>query len=100
MDRNPVDALIGRRIRALRLAHGLSLSQLGVLIGVSAMDMEMFEIGTRRVGARRIVRIAKALNIDVGALFGNWGACEPTEMHDVLRPLPEGAWHSPSRSVH
>ena len=100
MNRSPVDALIGRRIRALRVAHGLTQGELAGLIGVTASDMELFELGVRRVGARRITRIAKALRIDVGALFGNWGAVEPAESPDVLQWSWHGPWRGASRSIH
>jgi transcriptional regulator with XRE-family HTH domain len=100
MARCPVDALIGEQIRALRLARGLSQSELGALIGATADDMAMFESGARRVGARRIVHIARALEVDVGALFGQHG--EPAEDRSPRILRRDLLAHSPfpSRAIH
>jgi len=100
MNRDPVDTVIGRQIRALRLARAMSQSDLGALIGATAADIELFETGARRVGTRRIVRIAKALRVDVGAFFGGWGMFEPTDAPDVLPWSRRGTPRFPSRAIH
>jgi transcriptional regulator with XRE-family HTH domain len=61
--------MIGERIRALRLACGLSQSELGGSIGVTVAEVELFETGARHVGAARLIGFAKRLGVDVGMLF-------------------------------
>lgn len=98
---DPLDEMIGERVRTLRLEHGLSQTQLGVLIGASVHDMQLFETGERRIGAARLIRIARALAVDVGVLFGRCnglaGRLEPPEF---LRLALLGARSGPSRSIH
>ena len=98
---DPLDVMIGERIRELRLERGLSQNELGTRIGTSVHDVEVFETGDRRVGAARLMHIAKALRVDVGVLFGRSDAPEETAgSPDCLRLAAIGARHSPSRSIH
>ena len=98
---DPLDAVIGDRIRALRMARGLAQNQLAAMIGASVHDVELFEMGVKRIGASRLMNIAKVLHVDIGALFGNWDAFEETVASpDVLGLTLYGGLQSPSRSIH
>jgi transcriptional regulator with XRE-family HTH domain len=63
------DALIGRNIRAQRLAARMSQGKLGARIGVSFQQVQKYEKGANRVGAGQLARIAAALRVPVAALF-------------------------------
>lgn len=65
----PVDAVVGRTIRVLRLQQHLSQTALGKTIGVSFQQIQKYENGTNRVGASRLVQIAQALHVPLEALF-------------------------------
>jgi len=65
----PVDAVVGRTIRVLRLQRRVSQSALGKTIGVSFQQIQKYENGTNRVGASRLVQIAQALQVPLDALF-------------------------------
>jgi transcriptional regulator with XRE-family HTH domain len=65
----PVDAVVGRTIRVLRLQRRVSQSALGKTIGVSFQQIQKYENGTNRVGASRLVQIAQALQVPLEALF-------------------------------
>lgn len=59
------DRTIGGRIAALRVAQGLSQTDLGQAIGVSFQQVQKYEKGVNRVGAARLQQIASALDVPV-----------------------------------
>jgi transcriptional regulator with XRE-family HTH domain len=63
------DAAVGHNIRVQRLARKMSQTRLAGQIGVSFQQLQKYELGTNRVGASRLVRIAAALNVRVMALL-------------------------------
>jgi transcriptional regulator with XRE-family HTH domain len=63
------DAAVGYNIRVQRLARKMSQTRLAGQIGVSFQQLQKYELGTNRVGASRLVRIATALNVPVMALL-------------------------------
>lgn len=72
-----VDRVVGQRIRSLRLARGLSQSELGVAVGVSCQQMQKYETGANRVSASRLLGIARALQQPVAVFFEGLEAGEP-----------------------
>jgi transcriptional regulator with XRE-family HTH domain len=65
----PVDAIVGRTIRALRLSKGISQSTLGERLGVSFQQVQKYENGANRVGAGRLAQIASALDVSLESLL-------------------------------
>jgi transcriptional regulator with XRE-family HTH domain len=70
---DPLDVMVGARIRVFRTHRGLSQSDLAEKIGVAFQQVQKYESGANRVGASRLSRIAAALDIAIGELF------EPSE---------------------
>jgi transcriptional regulator with XRE-family HTH domain len=66
---DPLDVLVGARIRILRKHRGMSQGVLAGKIGVSFQQVQKYEKGTNRVGASRLSCIASVLGISVGELF-------------------------------
>jgi transcriptional regulator with XRE-family HTH domain len=66
---DPLDVLMGARIRIFRTHRGMSQSDLGGKIGVAFQQVQKYEKGINRVGAGRLSRIAVALGIPIGGLF-------------------------------
>jgi transcriptional regulator with XRE-family HTH domain len=96
-----LDEVIGRRIRILRLERGLSQPELGALIGASALEIDLFEKGAKRVGAARLMRIAKVFDINVSVFFGGEaGPDETAQLEDTLHQLADQIRQGSSRSVH
>jgi transcriptional regulator with XRE-family HTH domain len=60
---DPLDLLIGRRVRRLRAARGLSQTELGNAINVTFQQIQKYEAGTNRIAASTLVRIAAALDV-------------------------------------
>lgn len=96
---DPLDEVIGQRLRALRLERGLSQMELGAMIGASVHQVEQFETGARRIGAARLMRLAKVLDVDVSVFFGAADRAEEAVELEDLRP---GSAHRVrhGRSVH
>jgi transcriptional regulator with XRE-family HTH domain len=63
------DAAVGHNIRVQRLARKMSQTRLAGQIGVTFQQLQKYELGTNRVGAGRLVRIAAALDVPVTVLF-------------------------------
>ena len=64
------DIEVGQRIRARRMAKGMSQTELGNLLGVTFQQVQKYEKGVNRVGAGRLVRVAEALDVQVSFFFG------------------------------
>ena len=66
---DPLDIMVGTKIRIFRTDRRMSQSDLAGKIGVAFQQVQKYENGTNRVGASRLSRIAAALGISVGELF-------------------------------
>jgi transcriptional regulator with XRE-family HTH domain len=66
---DPLDAMVGAKIRIFRINNGLSQTALAEKIGVTFQQVQKYEKGTNRVGASRLSHIAAVLGISVGELF-------------------------------
>jgi transcriptional regulator with XRE-family HTH domain len=66
---DPLDAMVGAKIRILRIDRGLRQSDLAKKIGVTYQQIQKYEKGANRVGASRLSRLAAVLGVSVGELF-------------------------------
>ncbi|WP_024513686.1 helix-turn-helix transcriptional regulator [Bradyrhizobium sp. Tv2a-2] len=66
---DPLDAMVGAKIRVIRVSRGLSQSDLADQIGITFQQVQKYEKGANRVGASRLSQIATVLGISVGELF-------------------------------
>ena len=73
----PVDVLVGRRVRAYRLSLGMSQTTLGDKVGVTFQQIQKYERGTNRIGSSRLQKVANVLGISVGALFAETEGDQP-----------------------
>ena len=73
---NPVDVLVGSRIRLLRKRRKMSQAELGKALGVTFQQVQKYENGKNRVGASRLHLVATALDVPVSEFFA--GAAETT----------------------
>jgi transcriptional regulator with XRE-family HTH domain len=94
---NPIDVLVGERIRVLRLQHNISQAELGAAIGTTVGEIEQFETGARRIGVSRLSLIASVLDVDVEIFFIR--ANESIDA-DTLYETGGGKVRASSRSLH
>ena len=71
------DVEVGQRIRARRMAKGMSQTELGNLLGVTFQQVQKYEKGSNRIGASRLQHIAEILQVPISFFFD--GAGEPGE---------------------
>ena len=61
--------LLGQKIRILRTAKGYSQEEFALLAGLDRAYYGGIERGERNVAALNLIKIARALNAEVGDLF-------------------------------
>jgi transcriptional regulator with XRE-family HTH domain len=66
---DPLDVMVGAKIRIFRTHRGMSQTDLAKKIGVAFQQVQKYEKGTNRVGASRLSRIAAVLGVSIGELF-------------------------------
>jgi len=59
---------VGRRLRALREAHGLSLLEFAKLIDMSSSHLSLIEHGRRSLTIERLHKICEQLHVEPGAI--------------------------------
>lgn len=84
----PLDAVVGARIRMLRVDRGISQTMLAERIGVTFQQMQKYERGANRVGASRLSQIASVLGVSVGEFFESSRAGSPG-LNSPVRLLAE-----------
>jgi transcriptional regulator with XRE-family HTH domain len=70
---DPLDVMVGARIRIFRTHRGMSQTDLATKVGVAFQQVQKYEKGANRIGASRLSRIAAVLGVPIGDLF------EPSE---------------------
>ena len=58
---NPVDLLVGNRVRIRRMLIGMSQERLGELLGLTFQQVQKYEKGVNRIGAGRLFDVARIL---------------------------------------
>jgi transcriptional regulator with XRE-family HTH domain len=66
---NPIDIHVGSRVRLRRLLLGMSQEKLGDELGVTFQQVQKYERGANRIGASRLYRVSKVLQVPVGFFF-------------------------------
>ena len=61
----PVDAAVGGRIRAYRLAQGMSQAELGREVGVTFQQIQKYEKGVNRVGSSWLKQFATIFEVEI-----------------------------------
>jgi transcriptional regulator with XRE-family HTH domain len=60
---------VGERLRAIRKGHGLTLRTLSTLSGVALSTLSKIELGQISVSYEKFAAVARALDVDIAALF-------------------------------
>ena len=60
---NPVDAQVGKNVRANRTELGLSQDHIADQLGLSLAEYQEYESGERRFGPERLLRLARLLGV-------------------------------------
>jgi transcriptional regulator with XRE-family HTH domain len=66
---NPVDAHVGSRVRLRRMLLGMSQERLGESMGLTFQQVQKYEKGVNRIGAGRLLQIARILDVPIQFFF-------------------------------
>src|SRR5512147_1673551 len=88
----PLDAMVGARIRTLRVNRGISQTILAERIGVTFQQLLKYERGANRVGASLLSQIASVLDVSVGEFFESSRTGPPALNSPVRLRAEPGAW--------
>ncbi|PSJ56874.1 hypothetical protein C7I85_23610 [Mesorhizobium soli] len=82
LDDEPQDemAKVGRRLRAMRNRHGLTIARLAELSGVPASTISKIENGRLNPSLVHAINLAQSLNENLGFLIGRYRDPEQTEV--------------------
>jgi transcriptional regulator with XRE-family HTH domain len=64
-----VDRVIGRRIRAERVAAEVTQTELAGAIGLSFQQLQKYENGTNRVTAAKLFEICQILDVPIASMY-------------------------------
>ena len=75
MNKSPtdVDVYAGSRMRAIRIAKGVSQEKLGESLGITFQQVQKYEKGVNRMSASRLHAVCEALGIPITDLFPDAG---------------------------
>jgi transcriptional regulator with XRE-family HTH domain len=66
---DPVDVLVGSRVRLRRTMLGLSQEKLAEQIGLTFQQVQKYERGTNRISASRLYHLSRLLDVPVRFFF-------------------------------
>jgi transcriptional regulator with XRE-family HTH domain len=66
---DPIDRLVGERIRTRRKAAGVSQQALGSALGITFQQVQKYERGANRISASMLARAAHTLGVRPGWFF-------------------------------
>lgn len=66
---NSIDVHVGSRLRARRLALGMSQEKLADAVGITFQQIQKYEKGRNRISASRVQQLSNILQVAVGYFF-------------------------------
>ena len=69
MGRKPIDVIVGERLAALRVARGVSLDQLGSVLGISGAEVASYELGSTRIPPAHLIEVCTYFQVTLQTLF-------------------------------
>jgi transcriptional regulator with XRE-family HTH domain len=82
---HPVDVIVGARVRAVRMARGISQTALADQLGITFQQIQKYERGANRVSASKLVEIATSLQVPAVQFLEGLG-----DATQALDPSPLG----------
>src|SRR4051812_949875 len=86
---NPIDVLVGTRLRLRRNMLGLSQQRLGEAVGLTFQQVQKYERGANRIGASRLHELSQVLNIPVSFFFDDTDPVRAPAMGGFTEPSVE-----------
>src|SRR3954465_5570674 len=86
---NPIDVLVGTRLRLRRNMLGLSQERLGVGTGLTFQRVQKYQRGANRIGASRLHELSQVLNVPVSFFFDDTDPVRAPAMGGFAEPSAE-----------
>ncbi|MGE6743656.1 helix-turn-helix domain-containing protein [Allorhizobium pseudoryzae] len=87
---------IGKQLRMVRSARGLTQAELGEEIGVTFQQIQKYENGTNRLSVAIMLRLCRFMDVDAGEFVSGISAAqgdrppdEPSVIVNDLRRIPD-----------
>ena len=89
------DKYVGARVRARRMAEGMSQGELGNVLGITFQQVQKYEKGANRISASKLQQIAEFLHVPVAFFFeeltdGSSGASHSPDFVDAFISSADG----------
>jgi DNA-binding XRE family transcriptional regulator len=81
LEQNPIDLIVGERLAALRTTRGVSLDQLGSVLGITGNEVADFESGAARVPPSLLIEICKYFQVTLQSLFPSLDGDRDPNLH-------------------
>src|SRR4051795_13506480 len=94
---NPIDVLVGTRLRLRRNMLGLSQQRLGEAVGLTFQQVQKYERGANRIGASRLHELSQVLNIPLSFFFDDTDPVRAPAMGGFAEPPAEAFESDPLR---
>src|SRR3954447_10055070 len=88
---DPLDTMVGARIRVFRIHRRISQTDLADQIGVTFQQVQKYEKATNRIGAIHLSRISTVLGVSVCELFESRGEKSNDSTLLFRQPVEPGA---------
>jgi transcriptional regulator with XRE-family HTH domain len=76
---------VAKRVRAARIARGMSLEGLGQLVGIKLQQISRYETAQCNLSTPRLAAIAKALDIPLSYFFEDFGSTDEIQLAESHR---------------
>lgn len=85
------DVEVGRKIKDLRLARGLSQTALADALGITYQQFAKYERGVNRISAAQIHLLAHVLDYPIGSFFDGLPAVDTRPVRQIARVAQSAA---------
>jgi transcriptional regulator with XRE-family HTH domain len=65
----PIDVIVGERLAALRTSRGVSLDQVGSVLGITGSEVANYESGAVRIPPNHLIDICRFLQVTLQNMF-------------------------------
>lgn len=69
---SPVDIYVGKKLRKIRNSLGVSMDELGSLVGVTGQQIQKYEEGYNRISASRLYEFSRILQKPISDFFKDY----------------------------
>lgn len=89
---HPIDVHVGSRVKLRRNMLGLSQEKLGEALGLTFQQVQKYERGANRIGASRLLEIARVLEVPVAFFYDD---VDPVRAPPIPKDQDEVGWRDP-----